>query len=71
MSVLKGVSLKATSRIHKFDSPVSLENALEWLDEQYKGMQNLDFTFIFQNDSSILFEKGSFTEFDNMDDEDS
>jgi len=71
MSILRGVSLKATSKIHKFKPPVLLEEALRWLLEQeQQTVQNLDFSFIFENSCALHFHKGKFLEFDDLTDED-
>jgi len=70
MSILRGVSLKATSKIHRFKPTVSFEDALKWLCESDPATQNIDFTFIFDNGSAIMFQHGQFFEFENDDEDD-
>jgi len=69
MSILRGVSLKATSKIHRFKPTVTFEEALKWLCDTDSGTQNLDFTFIFDNGSAIMFQQGKYLEFEHDDDD--
>jgi len=69
VTILKGVSLKSTGFTHKFVPPASLLDATMWLVQQH-GQQvfKLDFTFLFGNNNGLIFEKGTYTEFDDFDD---
>jgi len=66
LSMLRGVSLKATSKIHRFKPSVSLQGSLQWLaDQEQQGIHTLDFTLIFDNGSAMNFQQGVFHEFED------
>jgi len=71
LSLLRGVSLKATSKIHRFKPSASLTSAIQWVAEQeQQGIHTLDFTLIFDSGSAMNFQQGSYKEFEALDDED-
>jgi len=56
-----------TSKMHKFNPPVTLDQALAWLSEY----GNADSSVVFENNCCLLFEHGTFYEFENLLDSDS
>lgn len=94
VTILKGVSLKATGKTQKFNPPVSLLDATVWytyhtftphslliaflfcsqnlfsfhrlVRQEGQGIFQLDFTFLFENYNGLIFEKGKYSEFDQM-----
>lgn len=64
--MLSKLKKMGTSKMHKFSSPVTLEQSLAWLSEY----GNADSSVLFENNCCFMFERGQFLEFEDIRDDD-
>ena len=64
-AIIKSATENTTSVIQQFKPGISLKDAIKWVSEQDSG----DVAFIFENESSITFQEGKFSEIEDLEDE--
>lgn len=64
-AIIKSATENTTSVIQQFKPGISIKEAIKWVSEQDSG----DVAFIFENESSITFQEGKFTELEDLEDD--